>query len=171
MPNHAIQLHPCPFCGKQPDSRWCGAGPAGDDGYWGIDCCHAFAHADDEQEAAAQWNTRAQAAEPVAYVRRRPNGDLTEEIIPAGRIEDVRKESGVWLPLSLSTPTAPLPEAHTDSTLLEFMLKNSLAVVPMANGKYAIYNPSVYQMGDPVGTHDTPRAALEAAAGGVRCSS
>ncbi len=51
---------PCPFCGCAPKAGWQGTGVPGMDdcGYYGIDCCHAFAHADDEQEAVAAWNHR-----------------------------------------------------------------------------------------------------------------
>lgn len=53
-------LKPCPFCGGAPRSKWHGAAGEDDDsGYWGIDCCQAFAHADDEQSATRMWNTRA----------------------------------------------------------------------------------------------------------------
>lgn len=55
------EMRECPFCGNQPRSGWQGTGVPGMDdcGYWGIDCCNAFAHADTEAEALAQWNRRA----------------------------------------------------------------------------------------------------------------
>jgi len=52
-------LLPCPFCGKQPVSEWYSAGESDDCGYWGIDCCGAFAYEDDEETAVKLWNTRA----------------------------------------------------------------------------------------------------------------
>lgn len=52
-------LLPCPFCGKQPRSNWFGDHtPTGDDGYWGVECCHVHVHMDSEEEAITAWNTR-----------------------------------------------------------------------------------------------------------------
>lgn len=44
--------------------------------------------------------------EPVAWVRLRPDGSLTTELLPNAMIEPVRKTSGAWLPL-YSRPAAP----------------------------------------------------------------
>lgn len=57
------EMRDCPFCGNKPRSGWQGTGVPGMDdcGYWGIDCCNAFAHADTEAEALAQWNRRSDA--------------------------------------------------------------------------------------------------------------
>lgn len=52
------ELKPCPFCGGKPQSRWYEV-PESSEGYWGIDCCHAFSHDADERCAAEAWNTRA----------------------------------------------------------------------------------------------------------------
>lgn len=43
-------------------------------------------------------------AEPVAWIRRHPSGELTTEILPDPFIEEVRRASGAWLPLYISTP-------------------------------------------------------------------
>lgn len=53
-------LLPCPFCGKQPKSKWYGCDTPGmeDCGYWGIDCCLSHSHSDSEEEAAEKWNRR-----------------------------------------------------------------------------------------------------------------
>jgi hypothetical protein len=57
-------------------------------------------------------------------------------------------------------------ELRKDAGRLDALLKSSCAVVLMANGKYAIYNPSVVDMGAPVGIFDTPRAAIDAVMAG-----
>jgi hypothetical protein len=41
----------------------------------------------------------AEQAEPVAWVRRHPDGTLTREYLSNIAIEDVRKRSGAWVPL------------------------------------------------------------------------
>ena len=53
-------LLPCPFCGEQPRSEWCGvhAGVPEDGGYWAIECCSVFIHTDEEEDAVHDWNTR-----------------------------------------------------------------------------------------------------------------
>lgn len=59
-------LKPCPFCGSKPRSQWFDATSEDDDcGYWGIDCCQAFAHEATKADAIAAWNTRP-AAPPLA---------------------------------------------------------------------------------------------------------
>ena len=72
MDREETKLLPCPFCGKQPSSRWWGVSDQFDDGgYWDISCCGAFAHEDDEKSAAKIWNTRASPqAEPAAWADR-----------------------------------------------------------------------------------------------------
>lgn len=53
-------LLPCPFCGKQPRSEWCGVtqGMPEDGGYWAVECCSVHVHEDDEQDAVRVWNAR-----------------------------------------------------------------------------------------------------------------
>lgn len=82
-------LAPCPFCGKQPISMWQSAG--GDDGYWGIDCCHAFAHEHDEATAISIWNRR-------AYLG---NAEPVEELVRSARLDE--REKADWQPIE----TAP----------------------------------------------------------------
>lgn len=56
--------------------------------------------------------------EPVAWVRRHPDGALTAEFLEDAVIEPARKQSGAWVPLGvLASPPAPL-EAQADSTPL-----------------------------------------------------
>lgn len=42
----------------------------------------------------------------VAWVRRRPDGSLTDEYLPDASIESVRKQSGAWLPMVLGDGVA-----------------------------------------------------------------
>lgn len=51
----------------------------------------------------------APAAEPVAWVRRHPDGTLTAELVADAAIEPIRKNSGAWVPLyaAPSQDTAP----------------------------------------------------------------
>ena len=60
-----------------------------------------------------------QSAEPVAWVRRHPDGALTAEFLEHAVIEPVRKRSGAWVPLYAAQPPAPpalvpltVPEIH-----------------------------------------------------------
>ena len=69
MSDNPEAMLPCPFCGKQPKSRWWGTTcpvTAEDEGYWGIDCCLCHSHADSQEEAAAAWNRRAALAQQAA---------------------------------------------------------------------------------------------------------
>jgi hypothetical protein len=56
---------------------------------------------------------RAEAAEkqePVAWVRKHPDGTLTEEFLPTQQIEPVRRAFGAWAPLYLGPqPSEPAP--------------------------------------------------------------
>ncbi len=45
-------------------------------------------------------------AQPVAWVRRHPDGVLTAEILPHAEIEAVRRESGAWVPLCVAPQSA-----------------------------------------------------------------
>jgi len=59
------ELLPCPFCGAQPNSGWCGSD---DNHYWAIECPNCIgsldvlvfigSHGQDESDAIAAWNTR-----------------------------------------------------------------------------------------------------------------
>ena len=44
------------------------------------------------------------AAKPVAWVRRHPDGTLTGELLLDSQIEQVRKDSGAWVPLVPAPP-------------------------------------------------------------------
>jgi hypothetical protein len=48
----------------------------------------------------------AEAQQPVAWIRRHPDGTLTDETLPNWLIERARRESGAWVPL-YAAPTAP----------------------------------------------------------------
>jgi len=60
------------------------------------------------QLRASEAERRLAAAEPVAFVRRHPSGELSAEYLHANCIEEVRKRSGAWVPLY----TAPQPAAQ-----------------------------------------------------------
>jgi 2-hydroxychromene-2-carboxylate isomerase len=42
--------------------------------------------------------------EPVAWIRRHPNGALSNEVLIHVQVEPVRRESGAWVPLYTSPP-------------------------------------------------------------------
>jgi hypothetical protein len=52
----------------------------------------------DERCLAALSQFLAQPA-PVAWIRKHPDGTLSDEMLPNWQIEAVRKQSGAWLPL------------------------------------------------------------------------
>lgn len=58
-------------------------------------------------------------AEPVAWVRRHPDGALTAEFLEHAAIEPVRKNSGAWVPL-YTAPVAAQP-GLTQQTLDDVM--------------------------------------------------
>jgi hypothetical protein len=93
------ELLPCPFCGKQPSSKWQGGSVPGaeDCAYWGIDCCNAFAHADDEADAAAAWNTRSPVEGAVAWAweERQYNSDDWE--LKVGLVVPQYQNQETWI--------------------------------------------------------------------------
>jgi hypothetical protein len=65
-------------------------------------------------------------AEPVAWVRRHPSGELTGEMLPDAAIEPARRKSGAWLPLYLAAPAQPAQADEQDAMwprLLEAVLR------------------------------------------------
>ena len=62
--------------------------------------------------------------EPIAWVRRHPDGALSAEYLEDGAIEPVRKESGAWLPVV----TTDQAQAYADAVRRE-ALEEALAVV------------------------------------------
>lgn len=52
-----------------------------------------------EAEAYRKWIEMLERQEPVAWARKRPDGSLTDEILPNARIEVCRINSGAWAPL------------------------------------------------------------------------
>lgn len=81
----ALELKPCPFCSKQPQSRWHGAtGEDDDSGYWGIDCCQAFSHGGSQEDAVEKWNTRATLS-PSAGELSGISGELRDSVAEAIR--------------------------------------------------------------------------------------
>lgn len=48
---------------------------------------------------------------PVAWIRKHPDGTLTSELLTDGQIEPVRKESGAWVPLFAAVEAAPTQAA------------------------------------------------------------
>jgi hypothetical protein len=63
---------------------------------------------DQEQPAQPQ-------QEPVAWIRRHPNGALSNEILLHVQVEGVRRESGAWVPLYISPPTLSLAQRQARS--------------------------------------------------------
>lgn len=59
--------------------------------------------------------TKTTMPEPVAWVRRHPDGALTAEFLEDAVISPVRKESGAWLPMVTTTQA----EAYADARVRE----------------------------------------------------
>lgn len=62
--------------------------------------------------------------EPVAWVRRHPDGALSAEYLRNEAIEPVRKESGAWIPMITTTQA----QAYTDARVKE-ALEEAAAIV------------------------------------------
>jgi hypothetical protein len=61
------------------------------------------------QDAIEQLQPAAPAV-PSFWVRRHPDGTLTDEVLPDSRVEQVRKDSGAWVPLHVGAAPA-VPQA------------------------------------------------------------
>lgn len=53
---------------------------------------------------------RAEAAQPVAWIRQHPDGSLTREVLLDSVIEDARKASGAWVPLVVAEAAQRVPQ-------------------------------------------------------------
>lgn len=62
-----------------------------------------------------------QAQEPVAWIRRHPNGALSNELLIHVQVEQVRRDSGAWVPL-YTTPPAPQVPAPVDEEIIAGVL-------------------------------------------------
>lgn len=71
-------------------------------------------------------------AQPVAWVRRHPDGALTAEFLEDAVIEPVRKKSGAWVPL-YTTPPADAQQLPTEDQLFE-IAKRVIPAVEKAMG-------------------------------------
>lgn len=69
------------------------------------------------QGIAGQLNAAPVSAEPVAWVRRHPDGALTAEFLEHAVIEPVRKNSGAWVPL-YTAPVAAQAQPSSDRAML-----------------------------------------------------
>lgn len=119
------ELMPCPFCGSAPlvniiephKHSW--AEMPDHLGSCVIECGCGAGLIDDTQELVSnRWNTRSgssgdpvqleKAPEPVAWVRRHPDGSVTNEYLSEQAIEVSRKRSGAWAALILQSEVAEL---------------------------------------------------------------
>lgn len=53
-------------------------------------------------------------ATPIAWIRRHPDGRLTDEVLPNWRIEEARKQSGAWTPLYAQQADAELARLRAE---------------------------------------------------------
>lgn len=96
--------------------------------------------------------------EPVAWIRRHPNGALSNELLTHVQVEQVRRDSGAWVPLY----THPAPSVPDDSKRLDY-LQDRGATIDLIAGVAAFY-PMRFRVG---GLHSSAnidvRAAIDAA--------
>jgi len=59
----------------------------------------------------------AEQAEPVAWIRKHPDGTLSDDLLPNWQIEPVRKNSGAWMPL-YAAPQAEQREPLSDEQIV-----------------------------------------------------
>lgn len=80
-------------------------------------------------------NSQDKQAEPVAWVRRHPDGALTAEFLEDALIEPVRKKSGAWVPLYTHPAPAVMQEpVHFRAVICKEQQEQALGVVPKIVG-------------------------------------
>ena len=69
------------------------------------------------------------AVEPVAWIRRHPNGALSNELLIHVQVEQVRRDSGAWVPL-YTHPTPGVPDdVVRDADRLNWLARNPVDAI------------------------------------------